>query len=369
MFGDIAELERGPDGALFLFDRQVPALRKYDSTGQFLLAIGRQGNGPGEYGAGAAGLAILPEGGIVLGKTDSRILYYLPSGQYQSTWAIAPRPQDVEDITVFSDTAGAVWVLGSETRGSGAERTTVSFFARLGLDGRMLDSIGIREYGPQAQYVERRGPGGSSSALLPFQPMARHTWSNRGLIVATAGSTYSVDLIRPRGRVLRIERDLPPVPISQAERDEAQRLVEARIRRADPTFKLETPIPATRPPIRDVVADEDGRIWVLVAMPAEKIPEAEREPRPQSPVQGRTGGFAIADPNLTRDWGALYGFTYWVPIAYDVYAEDGTFLGRVAMPAGIVPRVMKGNFIWAVTRDFLDVQRVTKFRIVPPLTR
>ena len=364
LFGDIAELERGADGALYLFDRQVPALRKYDSTGRYLFTIGRQGDGPGEYRTGTAGLAIT-RGGIALGTSDSRILYYTPTGQYQATWTIASRPQDVEDITVFSDTAGAVWVLGSETRAG----QTASFFMRLGPDGRALDSIGIREYARPIENIDRRGPGGSARAQFPFQPMGRLTWSNRGFIVATEGDEYSIDLIRPRGRVLRIERDLPPVAISQAERDEAQRIVEGRIRRVEPAFRLETPVPATRPPVRDVVADDDGRIWVLVATPGEKIPEAERQGATAAPITGRPGGFAISTTSLTQDWGEGYGFTFRVPIAYDVFADDGAFLGRVQMPKGVVPRVMKGNFIWAVTRDSLDVQRVTKLRIEPPLAR
>jgi hypothetical protein len=58
--------------------------------------------------------------------------------------------------------------------------------------------------------------------------------------------------------------------------------------------------------------------------------------------------------------------TRWVePIAFDVFAPDGTYLGRVHCPHGFNPwlSVFDGDHVWAVTRDDLGVQRVVRYRV------
>ena len=58
LFGDITELAVAPDGSIYVFDRQVPALRKYDAKGKFVRTFGRKGQGHGEYLSGGV-LAVL----------------------------------------------------------------------------------------------------------------------------------------------------------------------------------------------------------------------------------------------------------------------------------------------------------------------
>jgi hypothetical protein len=54
---------------------------------------------------------------------------------------------------------------------------------------------------------------------------------------------------------------------------------------------------------------------------------------------------------------------------FDVFETDGTYVGRVPMPEnmGRYPRpLIRGDQVWAVTRDEFDVQRVVRYRLVPP---
>src|SRR5688572_17589523 len=60
-FGGINELEVAEDGRIYVFDRQVPALREYDPAGKYIRTLGREGKGPGEYEQ-ANGVAIHRDG-------------------------------------------------------------------------------------------------------------------------------------------------------------------------------------------------------------------------------------------------------------------------------------------------------------------
>ena len=54
------------------------------------------------------------------------------------------------------------------------------------------------------------------------------------------------------------------------------------------------------------------------------------------------------------------------PTAFDVFGEDGTCYGRVHAPEGFSTYptpVIDGDYVWAVTRDELGVQRVVRFKV------
>ena len=57
------------------------------------------------------------------------------------------------------------------------------------------------------------------------------------------------------------------------------------------------------------------------------------------------------------------------PAAFDVFSPDGKYLGRVQTPRSFRTRpepLVRGDHVWAVTRDDLDVARVVRFRIAKP---
>ena len=56
-------------------------------------------------------------------------------------------------------------------------------------------------------------------------------------------------------------------------------------------------------------------------------------------------------------------------MAFDVFEEDGTYLGRVATEMGfsMYPTpVFDAQYVWATTQDELGVQRVVRFRVSVP---
>ncbi|MFQ5688689.1 MAG: hypothetical protein ACE5HQ_00265 [Gemmatimonadota bacterium] len=112
-FGDIIALAVDSVGAIYVSDRQTPALRKYGPDGAYLATFGRRGGGPGEYERPDGGLAVLPDGRVLLrDPANGRIDVYGPDGEYVTEWRIQggmyTRRPPFKNLWVDLD--GRVWV-------------------------------------------------------------------------------------------------------------------------------------------------------------------------------------------------------------------------------------------------------------------
>ena len=54
------------------------------------------------------------------------------------------------------------------------------------------------------------------------------------------------------------------------------------------------------------------------------------------------------------------------PKVFDVYEANGTLDGRVALPPKTRLLRARGQFIWGVQQDSLDVNYAVRFRVEPP---
>jgi len=104
------------------------------------------------------------------------------------------------------------------------------------------------------------------------------------------------------------------------------------------------PVPVTKPYFHGLGVGRDGRVWVLRQVEADY---REREPR----APGN-------DTPLLR---------WYEPPTYDVFEQDGTFLGTVKLPHGTRPMMVDGNRIWAKHTDEDGVERVVRLRVEPQL--
>jgi hypothetical protein len=188
-----------------------------------------------------------------------------------------------------------------------------------------------------------------SGMTVPFSPTEVWTFSPFGYVVAGIATEYAIYLLRPEG-VLRIERALEPVAVDPAEKANAQDLAIDNMRNDDPGWEWTGPaIPDTKPHFLDLLVTQEGRIWVRVSQPGVPIPDEELvEPEPGPHGRKRA----------VRKWRE--------PVAFDLFEPDGRYVGRVRAPMGVSMHpnpVIRGDTVWAVVRDELDVQRVARFRV------
>ena len=355
--GQVTEVEIGPAGEIYVFDRQVPALRMYDTAGKYVRTLGRKGGGPGEYQA-ANGVGVHGDGRVVLwdaGKASINV--YTPAGETETSWPVPGGGGFHTSNAVFTDTAGNTYIrttIGDPPKTANAPQARVfgvSGLVRWNRTGSELDSLAPPPSPIEPAYITAQRGGSTSRNSVPFAPGFTWTFSPLGYFVSARTDRYAVTLSAPHGKVMRIEREVDPVAVEDEERADAELIATANMRMTDPTWRWSGPsIPSTKPFIRSVTAGDDGRIWVSVARPGERIPEGERAPPPSVQVGN-------APPRPDPTWRQ--------PLVYDVFEPGGRFLGRVAAPAKTTFRAMRGNNVWAVTRDSLDVEQVVRYRLTP----
>ncbi len=351
-FTRIIQVGVARDGSIYVLDspfRGTPWLRVYDPNGRYVRGIGRPGRGPGEY-IHLDGFGLLPDQRVlVLDGFLKRFTSYSPSGAVLKTW-FAPYSvlhNGVPPSLVVGPT-GMTAVLHqppeSIPRLPVYDDLDTRVVKVLRLDGSLLET---REPPPtlgQKVVSRREGPRAVSATPLPYAPERQWFWSPLGYFVVTPhADRYTVDLMPAGKPVLRIARQVAPVPIPNAEREElrasTQRFLDAY--KGEETGPFE--IPKVKPLINTLFFDTDGRLLVSVATPSERFDPPEKR---------------------TRDGKVIPQVRWRSPVHYDFFEPDGKYIGQFAVPFGLKVRFVRGNQVWAVVQDEFDVEYLKKYRIV-----
>jgi hypothetical protein len=358
-FGGINELEAAEDGRIYVFDRQVPALREYDAAGKFVRTIGRKGAGPGEY-TQANGVAIHRDGRIVLWDAGTaHINVYRPDGTFITSWPLPGGSGFYTSGALFVDTAGNTYArtrIGDPPKDNAA--ASGRMFGTTGLvkwdrDGKIVDSLTPPPQTVEPQSLVASRDGGTSVSSVPFSPRHMWVWSPLGYFISAQSDRYSIIFDPPDGPVRRVEREAKPVSLDGDERAYYEERSTASMRMTDPAWRWSGPsIPTVKGAINSLAPADDGRIWVSVAQPGQRVPEGELPPPPQ---------VRVGDVNAVK----MPPVRWRDPSVYDVFDPTGYYLGRVAAPPKTTFRTMRGDQVWAVRRDSLDVEQVVRFRVVP----
>lgn len=336
LLGDVNGFDVDRAGNVYLYDRQVPALRKYGPDGTYRATFGREGGGPGEYRASDGGVAVLPDGRVLLRDPgNARINVYSPEGEALDSWRM---PGSIwVSSRLLADSAGNVYTYW---RGAG--------MVRLNARGEPVDTLEEPDRGYDAPTVTARYQGSQQTWGVPFSPREDWTLSPDGSFVGGVNAEYAIDVVRPGQPVLRIGRSIDPVPVSAAERAYQQARVTEAMRNLDPAWKWDGPgIPAHKPAYDDVFAGRDGRLWVQLSMPGEEVPQDE----------GDTGA-APGEEAAVPEWRE--------PVVFDVFEPTGEYVGQIHAPDGLQTYpapVFDGDRVWAIVEDEMGVQYLTRFRL------
>lgn len=319
MFGRIADVAVGGDGAVYVLDSQAPAVRIYDRQGTYRASIGRRGDGPGELGR-PNGILVSPQGTLWIRDLGTRRLTHLTEGGRELATYPLPTGGSTDWDAVIDD-EGRMWQSLSETvdddRG-GSEPVLLEwdmhhYVSAFDPRSGSADSLMIGESKERVLYVP--GPGGSFGlGSVEFDPellvaIDRETsvWtaSSGEYRVTRRGGAATPDLI------IRLATEGPPLD------DEQRAAWRARLDRAG--IALESP--ERQPPLVRLLTDDRARLWVQRAVAAGEAAQ------------------------------------------FDAFTRDGRFLGSIRVIGKLAespaPVIRNGQF-YAVVLGELDVPQVVR---------
>lgn len=378
----------GSDGSLFVADRGT--LRRYDADGRYVRTIARRGEGPGEM-TSVGGLDISADGLVAaLDRGNRRVNVYSSDGTLvreirlgtSRSAGVAAYGRDA----VRWDDQGELWLAlhpprsGPDTLRAGERRP---LFGRLIGHEEVADTVFLPTRAWES--CERRLPAYSGGFMednrLRNMPFAQWSRSRAGLAFGCSAS-FSIDVARPDGGVMRASREWAP-PVRTEEEHEfwstADRLgvVERRNinqilvnlgRSAEVRPIAPLPInPRERPAFLRVWLADDGRVWAWRGAPGWSRPwtEEERNLQLQRLQQLGVPGREL-QPRLWEYWNPTDGF--------DVFDLEGRWIGHVATPEtwasapypGQTDPYFRGDTVWAVVREEFDVRYVVRFEVEWP---
>lgn len=274
------------DGSLVVGDMDPPRFVYYDSAGDFVRTIGREGDGPGEFRSPHP--ALLGDTLIVHDPQQSRITLLTVADSFVRSF---PSICCQFGPPAYVDRDGVITVQGSERAPDG---TSLPQWVRFDLTGRRVDSLlQPRAVEPAVWTVTQSFPGGgtgSSTRYVPLAPQNSITLLHDGTAVfgRTDVPTFAVvknavDTVRLFGR-----SDVIPDRAPTGMRDSLFAEIMDRTDRFKGVASLGD-IPEVLPTWAAIYEDGRANLWVL------------------------TGGEGR-------------------PVRFDVYDPSGAFLGVVASP-------------------------------------
>lgn len=355
-FGRVGIVYGLADGGMLVEDAGARIIRMYDSTGTFVRNLGRRGGGPGEY-TQVNGIARHASGDLyVWDAGGSRINRYRPDGEFVTSFS-SPLSGWYSQNQLHADDAGRIYIWSPLWRDPENAMNRKDGFIAMDSAGMVLDSLWYPEWPEESEPLQARSPNGSSMSMYsrPWAANSSTDLRRDGGLVSGAGLTYEFLILPNDGGPIKVQREYTPVPVGATEAAERRAIVEQGLRRTDPGWNWTGPgIPAVKPAYQQLDVAEDGRIWVRLFTPEERIPEAELPPERPAPA----GGGPAPVRSTTRE-----------PLLYDVFTADGRLLGRVAPPPRVRLSRMSGDYAWGVMTDADGVEFAVRFRIEPGLTR
>jgi hypothetical protein len=349
-FGSVEMIFGTASGGMLIYDGQAQAALMFDSAGAFVRRVGAKGGGPGEHGH-LNGIARHAGGDWLFWDAQGgRINRYSPDGEFRTTVRLPITGWFLQDGLRIS-AQGSLYAWAMLERGKTASAIDKAGYIRMDSAGTVLDTLVLPNWGTEPPYLTAESADGGMSTTygLPWGGGSDAAVTPTGGLVSGPGGGYVLYLLESGTKPVRLERSYTPVAVSATERSERKEQITQVMRRVNPAWSWTGPeIPSVKPAYRDFTVADDGRIWVRVYTPGEAIPPEELGPAPTGP-----------NPSVrltTRE-----------PSLYDVFSPDGRLLGRVAPPARTRLVRMRGNTVWGVQLDSLDVPYAVRFRVEPGL--
>jgi hypothetical protein len=340
-FGDIGGIAVDSRGRIFVLDVQEQHIEVFSPEGEYEQTIGGPGGGPGELAA--AYFAPVMGAGDTLSVPDvrgnRRINRYAPDGSSIGSY---PIPFEMEVALLFKSSpsgAAVAWVRPFAYPGQ-PEPDKIDKIVVLSSDETIPDTLLTFPSG------ETFTQGGPSFRLVIHAPEPVWEITQDSRLLFCVNDQYRLGLYASGGKLERvIAKPVERKPITDSDK-------ELYLRPIPPGVRELIRFAEFYPAFNDVFAGPNGTTWVQHVRTLSELNDAERE------AIARTGRVQRIVSTLRKFGGTA---------DWDVFDSEGRYLGVVTMPLRIASPLVRGDNIYGVWRDELDVQYVVRLRIVGDL--
>jgi hypothetical protein len=373
-FTPVSSILVAPDGTIWTLHRQEPILRRWSEDGEPLGAVGRRGEGPGEFGSPFSFGAL----GDSLWVHDMGLQRFTRFGWDGTLLGSLPAPIDLgtrEGATVGEYPVRAAGLLADGTvhamtpgfsQDIAEGRLTRIAHVRQDADAVPLDTVAWVPVGASSTLALIRETGGvftaqpfgdamialatpDGTALLLLERTAADSPGPAAFRVIRVAMVPTDDGDAPGDtvRITEVPYQALPIPAGEVAReidrvtDQLWSFMGERlgVPRNQMRRQVEAAayLPATRPPAARIVAGFDGSTWI-------ELLEA-----PPDPVEDPGGASGAAPPPPTR----------WL-----VLDPEGGLLRRVDVPPRVRVLAATVDRFWGTETDELEVEYLVRYRVV-----
>ena len=281
---------------IYAVDSKNRRVQKYDRNGKYMATIGRQGQGPGEFGHPSE-IFLDSHGKIWIFDFGARAFkVFTDDGVYDKNVVVMAMLQQA-----FILDNGYIIGWRDFLRAPEGPRTEV---VKIDPDTAELKTI--------AAYVTKKKESRPYVAIHYYSHGLHLCRIDSATFCYGFDSEYKIHIADGTGKTIRIiEKFTEPIPISHAEKEKT---AEEGVYRSTgiemPDKVSDLDFPAHRPFFRRLIADEMGRIYVL------KVPSI------------------LENDNINE---------------FEIFGADGVFLYRLSLP--FMPRLIASGFIYEIRRD------------------
>jgi hypothetical protein len=339
-FGQIVGLDVGPDGRIYVMDQQAQQVRVFGPDGRFLRGMGRAGSGPGELSQAAGPVFVGP--GDTVSVPDimlQRITLYTGDGDPAGS---VPMPMTGGIPTRWLKAANHDVVQQSMIMAMPGQENVEqrNLILRRDSRGAILDTMLVMPVGETMDF------SGTQPRITLFAPEPIWALGGDDRLIYGNNSEFRLRVSGPDGNILRIvEQAGERRPLSQSDQAEFRKLVREawEATGAMPPQAIEVMSQALSfashyPAYANLLGGPHGTIWVQ----------------------------RVQTPDIVRETGATFDMQDWGGPTWDVFGEDGRYLGEVTMPPRFTPFFIRDDRVYGVIRDDLDVQYVMVLSVVRP---
>jgi hypothetical protein len=328
-------------GRIFVLDAQAQHIKVFSPEGEYQQTIGGRGGGPGELQNAWYVLMGPSDTLVVPDERAQRVNLYSPDGSNAGSFRM-PREE------------GLRWTFRASSSGVVAEQ--IRPYPWVGDPGQTpMDVIVVRATDGTVTDTLMEFPSGRTLSLgdppagrrLYYTEPAWDLTDDMQLLFGV-NDEYRISLYSQAGQLQRtITKQHERWPVSDRDIEVIRDYFEARWIRAGvpaeayPRLHSRWHYGEFFPAFHTLVSGPAGTIWAQHALPPSEMSETE-----------------VFSLNFHEEWASR---------DWDVFDSDGRFLGVVTLPRLFTPKLFRGDKIYGIWRDELEVQYVVRLRILGDL--